>query len=233
MFLVALTTDAFLAPSSSTLRLEKRAFVSTTFAPLEMAGFGASPSSKKKDGAAKAKKDVKLKPKQQWDRYCSNDLKGCDIVRVAVRVITKSSNKDDDGDDDDSSRQWFETGTVKSKDNAYTPAAVIRHRMLIAEHSRRMFPLQIRAKDQLEWGYSCSTAAQAEGDQDETEWKVAGKVENMPNDIDKLIGFQGLADPSGFYTSSKTATMVDNTASGFQNMKNKGITGHVSLEVHD
>jgi len=167
-------------------------------------------------------KDIKLKPKQQWDRYCSDDLKASEIVRVAVRVMKPTSSADD------SSPRWFETGTVKSKDNAYTEAAVIRHRVLIAEHSRRMFPLQIRAKDKLEWGYSTM-----QGELDETEWEVVGKVENIPDDINKLIGFQGLADPSGFYISGKTSTMVDNTASGFQSMKNKGITGHVNLEVHD
>jgi hypothetical protein len=73
------------------------------------AGFG---------GDSKAK-EVKIKPKQQWDRYL--DLKKEDKIPVAVRVV---------GED-----EWFEVGSVKSKENSYTELSVARQRALIADVS--------------------------------------------------------------------------------------------------
>lgn len=182
----AMTADAFMTASHYQ---QRAAFApsTTTTTTVTMAGFGGA--APKKKGASKKKKDVKLKPKQQWDRYMSDDLKVFDAVRVAVR---------NDGD-------WFEVGTIKSKDNAYTEAAVVRQRMLIAEHARRLFPVQFLAKDKLEWAY-CATSPKPEGDEEEQnddEWVLApNKVEGMPDDVDKQIGFQGLPDLTGFYAFS-------------------------------
>jgi hypothetical protein len=219
---LATTTNAF------TVVNPRSASASSRTAPLGMAGFGTAP--KKKGGK---KKDVKqLKPKQQWDRY-TGDLKSCDSIRVAVRIVESSSPVAETIVD---LNEWYEVGAVKSKDNAYTEAAVIRHRVLMAEHARRIFPTTILANDKLEWGYTTATAtATADTTTDTTtttvDWTVVGKVD-MPEGIEKLIGFQGNADPTGFY-ARKAQVMSDNSSSGFQNMKNKGIVGHVAMEVHD
>lgn len=171
----------------------------TTTSSIHMAGFGGAPK--------KGSKKKELKPKTQWDRY--TDLKTTSVsVRVAVRVM-------------DSGSEWFPVGAVRSKDDTHTEAAVIRHRVLIADHARRMFPIQILAKDKVEFAYA------REGD----EWAVAGKVD-MPDDIDKNIGFEGLADPSGFYARSNNM-FSEGKAPGFDSMKKKGITGHTGFEVHD
>jgi hypothetical protein len=181
-----------------------------------MAGFGAAPSNK--DSKQKA---TKLKPRQQWDRYA--ELKDSEKIRVAVRVSGSADNVDVEDVD---AKKWLEVGSVKSKNNEYTEAAVIRHRLLIAEHSRRVFPLQISAKDskdnKLEWAYS-----KAEGE----EWVMVGKVD-MPEDIEKLSGFVGVPDDSGFYTKS-TEPLADNSVKGYANMKKKGIVGFIGMEVHD
>jgi hypothetical protein len=78
-----------------------------------MAGFGAS-------SKQSSKKEVKLKPKAQWDRYTL--LKKEPIIRVAVRVVKE-------GED------WLEVGRVRSKDNQYTEIAIARQRAIIADVS--------------------------------------------------------------------------------------------------
>jgi hypothetical protein len=83
------------------------------------AGFGGGdPNSGKSN-----KKESKIKPKQQWDRYCG-DLKKEKPYRVAVKVPGKQTE------------EWLEVGNVKSKGGEYTKAAVARQRALIAEVSR-------------------------------------------------------------------------------------------------
>jgi hypothetical protein len=209
-----LTADAFLPHQRLIVQSGRHAFASTASASsLEMvSGFGAS--NKNKKGGSNKKKDVKLKPKQQWDRYV--ELKASESVRVAVRIIDIDSSE---------AQQWLQVGAVKSKGNAYTEAAVIRHRVLIAEHARRIHPLQISAKDKLEWAYSKTSTAQ-EG---EEEWVVAGKVENVPDDIDKLIGFEGLPDPTGFYARS-TEKLGYRSVADFDNMMKKGTVGHLDFQ---
>jgi hypothetical protein len=252
ILLAAFTADAFMPhqqrlvfqSSSRTSRGRHAAFASTTSSSsslLEMAsgGFGASSSSSSSASASSSsknnkgrgsnkKKDSKLKPKQQWDRY--GDLKASETVRVAVRIIDDSSEQQQR---QQQQQQWLLVGTVKSKDNAYTEAAVIRHRVLIAEHARRIFPLQISAKDKLEWAYRTSNTAMAP----EEGWVVAGKVENLPDDIDKLIGFEGLPDPTGFYARS-TEKLGYRSVADFNNMMKKGEAvgnnnNNAGLEVND
>jgi hypothetical protein len=180
-----------------------------------MAGFGAgaaaAPNNKKKN----SKKDVvpkKLKPKQQWDRYCLLS-KASQRVGVAVRVIDTS--------------EWFEVGFVKSKEDAYTEPAVIRQRLLIAEHARRLYPLKILAKDKLEWAYS-----NTKGEDEEEEWVVAGQVD-MPEDIEKSIGFEGLPDLTGFYSKDKTGNQDDSTTQGgADKMKKQARIGWLGMENH-
>lgn len=76
------------------------------------AGFGGD--------APKKKKEVKLKPKQQWDRYTKMKEKP---FRVAVKAIEKSND------------EWLEIGNVKSKGGEYTEVAVAKQRALIADVS--------------------------------------------------------------------------------------------------
>ena len=79
------------------------------------AGFGASASNKKKE--------IKLKPKQQWDRYIA--LKKETSYKVAVRPAG--------GADADTGDNWLEVGAVKSQGSDKTAFAVARQRALIAE----------------------------------------------------------------------------------------------------
>ena len=207
------SSEAFLTVPSVVVNRQGLSFVtSTSTSTLQMSGFGASSSSSKND---KKKTDTKLKPKQQWDRY--TDLKGCESIVVAVKVVNSTSSVTERPED---KVEWFQVGTIRSKDNAFTEAAVVKQRLLIAEHSRRLFPLQIFAKDTLEWAYM-------KGD----EYVPVGKVE-MPDGIEKLIGFVGLPDATGFYTRN-TESLVDNSVGGFAKMKKKGIVGFIGMEVHD
>ena len=79
------------------------------------AGFGG--------GDPKKKKEQKLKPKAQWDRY-TDALKKETPYRVAVKAVGKGSE------------DWLEVGNIKSKGGDYTKAAVARQRALIAEVRR-------------------------------------------------------------------------------------------------
>jgi hypothetical protein len=164
--------------------------VSTGSTTQLMAGFG-SPSGGKK----KKEKEQKLKPKQQWDRY--SNLKNEPMVRVAVRV-----------EGDDKNNDWLEVGRVKSKDNTNTEAAVAKQRVIIAEHSRRIYPLQLSKDTKVQWAYW-----QEEGDQ----WVVVDKsvLEGAVDGIEKEVGFEGRPDPaSGFYCMYKEGRLVDTSTDG-------------------
>jgi len=218
--------------------------------PLQMAGFGgdnngmASSSSSKKGKMKKGETSStgsKLKPRKQWDRFLSNELQTSDSIRVAVRVqVNVNENKNN---------KWLSVGEIKSKDNMYTEASVIRHRVLIADHARRMFPAEIRINDKLEWGYNTDTNTNSSKEEEDSKnvnkndnensndcWTIVRKLDEMPNEIDKLIGFRGFADPTGFYSStgtfrSKASGNMKQT--GYTSMQKKGIAGHSPLEVHD
>ena len=99
------------------------------------AGFGAGGGSSSNNKKKKKKKVVqKLKPKQQWDRYC--DLKTENRVRVAVRLQEDASGESSDNDNNNNNNnnsEWLEVGRVKSKDNAYTELAVMKQKAIIAE----------------------------------------------------------------------------------------------------
>jgi len=179
-----------------------------------MAGFGSSKTSSTSKGKKKRATTNKLKPKKQWDRFMSEDLSSSDDIRVGVRVIDGST--------------WYEVGEIKTKNNQHTDAAVIKHRTLISDHARRMFPAEMAkvVANNLEYGYVKTT----NGDDD---WTIANKIDNMPTDIDKMIGFRGYPDLTGFYSSSGKAATGDTKQDGYNKMKNKGITGITAYEVHD
>lgn len=120
--LESLTSSSFVIKAPAQGRISRnqtpdRAVVVPTASVVVLnAGFGS--------GGPKKKKEIKLKPKQQWDRY-EKELKKQKQYRVAV----KAEGKDSD--------EWLEVGNVRSKDGAYTKAAVARQRALIAEVSLR------------------------------------------------------------------------------------------------
>lgn len=93
----------------------------TTGTSLMMAGFGGGTGSSS-NRSKKNTQEVKLKPKQQWDRFTA--LKKETRYPVAIRKT---------GDNDASS--WLEVGAVRSKDNQYTEASVVRQRGLIVDVS--------------------------------------------------------------------------------------------------
>lgn len=155
----------------------------TSKSPALFAGFGGGTGSKKK---AKGKKKggnapTKLKPKQQWDRY--SDLKTEEKIRVGIRM------KEDESD------EWLEVGKIRSKGTEYTAIAVAVQRAIIAEHGKRLYPLQVSNKKTLEWAYFAKELE---------EWTTVDKsileAQPPPAEIEKMIGFEGRPDPSsGFY----------------------------------
>ena len=85
-------------------------------------GFGGGGTSASKvDKKTSSSKQIKLKPKQQWDRYIA--LKGTTKIAVGVRMK-------EDGTD-----EWIKVGYVRSKEDAYTEVSVAMQRALIAEVS--------------------------------------------------------------------------------------------------
>jgi hypothetical protein len=140
-----------------------------------MAGFGTE-----KSKASKA--PPKLKPKTQWDRY--TDLKKSTSIPVAVRVIRQ------DGDHITYS-EWMKVGQVKSDEDQFTEMAVLAQRALLADHAKRLYPLQVLGKEKVEWAFM-----------DKGEWMWVQKDASMeiPPGIERKIGFEGTPDPSsGFY----------------------------------
>jgi hypothetical protein len=86
-----------------------------SYSPLQLAagGFGGSDS-------ATAKKEIKLKPKQQWDRYIA--LKKETPIKVGVKVVSTEADSN-----------WLEVGSVRSQADIPSDVAVARQRALIAE----------------------------------------------------------------------------------------------------
>eukprot|EP00526_Cylindrotheca_closterium_P024106 CAMPEP_0113628170 /NCGR_PEP_ID=MMETSP0017_2-20120614/14596_1 /TAXON_ID=2856 /ORGANISM="Cylindrotheca closterium" /LENGTH=187 /DNA_ID=CAMNT_0000538465 /DNA_START=139 /DNA_END=702 /DNA_ORIENTATION=- /assembly_acc=CAM_ASM_000147 len=149
---------------------------------LFMAGFGGGAKSSAK--GKNKKTPIKLKPKLQWDRYAA--LKTSTRVVVGIRLVGEES------------AEWLSVGKVKSKDNEFTAAAVAIQRAIIAEHGKRLYPLQVSKKSTVEWGYMM----QGDGD-DDGEWTaidVKAALADAPEGLEKDIGFEGTGDPAtGFY----------------------------------
>jgi hypothetical protein len=185
LFILVASADAFMiSPGASQRRGLATTFTSTV--SLQMAGFGAAP--KKGD----KKKSVVLKAKQQWDRYLA--LKKSESFAVAVKIADAPMTSSSDG-----LLGWLQVGIVRSKDNAYTEEAVTRQRLLIAEHARRCYPLQVLAKDKLEWAYLNKEDQLIVIGKNDHPWHTA----EMPDGIEKMIGFVGVPDKSGFYAKSR------------------------------
>ncbi|KAL9179576.1 hypothetical protein ACHAXT_008866 [Thalassiosira profunda] len=148
------------------------------------AGFGGGASKK---GSKKAK-IPKLNAKAQWDRFA--DLKGCEKIVVGVRLR---------GED-----EWLKVGKVRSEGDGNTNAAVARQRALIAEHSKRIYPVKIPANAVLEWGRM-----------DGEEWVLVDKAsgDEAAKGIEKKVGFEGIADKAtGFYCYYHEGRIVEREA---------------------
>mmetsp|Transcript_19972 Transcript_19972/g.29918 ORF Transcript_19972/g.29918 Transcript_19972/m.29918 type:complete len:220 (+) Transcript_19972:95-754(+) len=202
LLLVATCCTAFTHPSFKTNH--NRGFLivgsqhdhTMPLSTLQMAGFGGGGSTKKGGkNKKKTKKDtpIVLKPKQQWDRYAN--LKAATGFKVAVRVV--------DGDD---GNEWLETGKVKSENDESTEMAVALQRGIIAEHSKRLYPLKVLPKDRVEWGFSTSPTPEQE------DWILVTKdaANDAPTGAEKSIGFEGKPDPaSGFYCHYENGRLID------------------------
>jgi len=184
VIIVALVTQATSGFTQSNLGKAKLSRNTVNGDTLFMAGFGGEGAKANKKNK---KKDVpiKLKPKLQWDRYVA--LKTSTKMMVGLRLT---------GDGDEETSEWLSVGKVKSKDNDFTAVAVVMQRAIIAEHGKRLFPLQVSKKSTCEWGY-------LEGEGDSREWKavdVKAALVDAPAGIEKEIGFEGIPDPAtGFY----------------------------------
>ena len=126
----------------------------STSTSLSMAGFGGGGGKTKKTKKGKTSNtnsntntSTTLKSKTQWDRY--GNLKADDGIRVATRVVTENTAAAGDaGDTSDTEVQvqaqpWYEVGKIKSEGDAFTEIAVTLQRGIIAEHAKRLYPLQV------------------------------------------------------------------------------------------
>lgn len=132
-------------------------------------------------------------PHTYQDRYA--DLKQCQKFTVGVRV------KDDES-------EWFEVGRVRSEGDENTEVAIAMQRALIAEHSKRLYPVQIPANSVLEWGYLNG------GDE---EWTVVDKSkgDDAEKGIEKKFGFEGISDKAtGYYCYYHEGRIVEKEEEG-------------------
>lgn len=102
---------------------QRRNHQSSTVLLFAGGGFGGSGGA---SAAAAKNKELKLKPKQQWDRY-TTALKKERSVKVGVKVVVADSSNSN------SIIDWLEVGAVKSAPGTATEIAVARQRALIVE----------------------------------------------------------------------------------------------------
>jgi len=186
-------------------------------------------NNKKKNKINKTDKN-KLKPKPQWDRYL--EFKYEPKIPVAVQIIDDDANGDGGG-----TGEWFNVGCVKSQGSKYTSQAVFRQRAIIAEHAKRLHPIQLatNGKQQLKfnWGYydfstpTTTTSTSEEKDDDdnddneeeeEGQWVIVDKSSSeddvVVDGIEKLIGFMGRPDPvTGFYCQYESGRITSSPLS--------------------
>lgn len=87
---------------------------------------------------------------------------------------------------------------------------LIRQRSLIADHAKRLYPVQIPMNSVLEWGF-------LEGDGDDGTWVAVDKSsgDNAPKGIEKKFGFEGISDKaSGFYCYYHEGRIVEREDEG-------------------
>jgi hypothetical protein len=204
--------------SSNNNNISSNRASSLSSSSLFMAGFGS------KDGSSNNKKDAKLKAKGQWDRYL--DLKTCTKFTVGVRIKNDDSSTSSTTTPTNN-QQWMEVGRIRSVDNAHTEIAIARQRALIAEHSKRLYPLLIPMNAMLEWGYiSAGEKKVIDGSDDGNNdggdaitqvWTIVDikAISNTANEenIEKKIGFEGIPDrATGYYCFYNQGRIVESTA---------------------
>jgi hypothetical protein len=132
-----------------------------------------------------------LKPKSQWDRFMA--LKQSTAVKVGVRVVVDTASSSSTDRQEGGSAAWMEVGRVRAQEDTLDGqiAALVAQRGLVAEHAKRLFPLQISIKDRVEWGFQSES----------NEWVAVNVKDVNVESIDaKTIGFEGRPDPaSGYY----------------------------------
>ena len=116
----------------------------------------------------------------------------------------------------------MEVGRVRSENDEYE-VAIARQRALIAEHSKRLYVIEIPSDAVLEWG--------VRGDGEEGEWSVVDKSkgDGAAKGIEKKIGFEGISDDAtGFYcyyhegrVIKKTEQPKGGAGAAFKNVKGK------------
>eukprot|EP01082_Thalassiosira_pseudonana_P006708 g6115.t1 g6115 contig20:831730-832702(-) len=162
------------------------------------AGFGGGGTSAKKDKKKSGGASLpKLKAKSQWDRYA--DLKSCEKIQVGVRIK--------------GTEEWMQVGRVRSENDAFSEVAVARQRALIAEHAKRLYPVQLPANSVLEWGY----LTPSNDDDSEGKWTIVDKSvgDDAPSGVEKKIGFEGISDKAtGFYCYYHEGRIVEREDEG-------------------
>lgn len=78
------------------------------------------------------------------------------------------------------------------------------------QHAHRLFPLQVSTKDKVEWAY---------WDVENEDWIIVDKtvleVDDLPNTLEKLVGFEGRPDPAtGFYCMYNEGKLVNTDDEG-------------------
>jgi len=167
----------------------------------------------------------KMKPKVQWDRYL--EFKYEPKIAVAVQIITDADADVDADATGGGSGEWLNVGCVKSKDSKYTSQAVFRQRGIIAEHAKRLHPIQLatNGKQQvnLRWAYyDFEKKDEEENDtEEEGQWMIVDKSTISDGTtaadvvgLEKLIGFMGRPDPvTGFYCQYEGGRITSNPLS--------------------
>jgi len=99
---------------------------------------------------------------------------------------------------------WLDVGMIKSEGDEFTEVAVALQKGIISEHAKRLHPLQFLPKDKVEWGYASNTSDDDDNSESNGYIAIDRKMALPPPGTEKKIGFQGNADPTGYYASIGT-----------------------------
>ncbi|GMI61108.1 hypothetical protein ScalyP_jg2087 [Parmales sp. scaly parma] len=154
-----------------------------------------------------AKKAAPLKPKAMWDRYLSltkvplaGDVK---VANVAVQFENK----------------WFRTGSVCFQSACSLDYALMRSKRLVAEHARRLYPVEIPKDYEASLGVNFENLSKGETtvNWEQFSSQISKEVfeETISKDLDHCLGFEGVEDPkSGYYCLYDKGKLVDTDISG-------------------
>ena len=121
----------------------------------------------------------------QWDRFLKlkSESKKGNVLIAEVGVRRKGNGA------------WVEVGEVACRsDSSSMSQAVSKQKRLIAEHSLRISPGELKKEHNLEWGFRTG------GDD---EWAIADTTSKEGDEgCEKFIGFEGIPDPNTGYFCS-------------------------------